>query len=1002
MATLTIAPIAPPEPSSAERSVREVASRLGIPNVEHVIQLMKQEYVVTDWQLSALDSFQWKSLGAPIGLAVAVHQIIQQEQQPQYQQKPYVLPSDKTTESTKASKIFQDLDQHNINIVESASHSSIDGEEKEEGVDTEENNCTVVDAATIQETSMDDEPEQDENLQNSTDGEEKEESVDTEENNCTVVDAAIIQETSMDKELEQEESRQSSTDGEEKEESVDTEENNYTVVDAATIQETTIDKEPEQDENFQNSESILADAFETDAASKEEEEEDVLAKESSLNHGTDDKQSSSEQDPDEADVAAATSEEKSPIKATVSIDSPPRPQEPEVCDADTNSTNADMNNATSSLEHVSDKVVEMDSPVPSEEPEVCETDAPTTDADTNTQSPSLESMNDKAIALAATLDHAPGEDQTLPSNNRAVEELVVKGESGPDAASNDESVAPESVANDESVGPQNLPDVYDDNNIEPAAAEPNTAVEEESTDFIVKSPSEDSSEGLDADDVDTIPTTSMSEEESMLEYKSSSAVSSPPTTLLSAPLPHDECDDSFHVSDSKRELLLLKPSFDSEDISEDLLSFAGNEDTGGTKEDDEENKDQSKPRLIHERIDSFGGDNNDEDDMDNTKEEDHENKEDLAPRSIQDENSVDPVSFAASQEEMDRNTKGVGEENNEHEFEPGFIQEENSEDLDSFDNNSEDDTDEGEESLDNDDEDDIFISGQDLLVDLSSGETQEDDNSTKQQRSTAENPFDMISFGQFRTSPQVDPNSVTLAEFRTTGSSDLDDEDGYDDPEGRKTATIGDPSSLSQPFVMHKRTVSSLESLYYVDNDECTVVASNVSPERRNRPKRRRSLEDSADHTIQTLSHVSSFDVEWDEFCLVLHKVPSSKTQRTILSQLLIMTNGRTKPARYKMAKQVSQMILKSLGRSEDGEEERKVQTAQLRSNLQLFAKLHRAERKVLGKKIFEQISKLYAGGDDDNKKSGQNLSSNVATVATEGEEVVLDDDDEQAAEMQS
>jgi len=773
MATLTTASIAS-EPSSAEHSVRKVASRLGIPNVEHVVEQMKQEYVLTDWQLSALDSFQWKSLGAPIGLAVAVHQIIQQQQQQQQQDKPYVLPSDNRTEMTQESKSLHDSDQHN-NIMELA----------------------------------------DLGIHNSTDEEEKEESVDAEENNCTVVDAAI--------------------------------------------QERSMDNEAEKDEKCQNSESMVTDASEPDATSKEE---DFLAEEPVTD--TDDEKSSTENDhPDETYAAPPETSKATVIEETISIESPPPPQEPEVCDADANIT----------------------------------------DADTNTKSSrSLENVSDQAVALPDTPDIAPDEEKTPSTKNSPLDELEVVEESKRDASSNDESALPQALGDDdESVGPQNAADdVFD---AEPEAPPPSssTSVVESSSSMngIDKSPSEEeSSETGDAADVDTIPTISTSEE-STTEHNDEPAAISPTTTLLSAPLPHDECDDSFHVSEGKE--LLLKPSFDSEDISEDLDSFAAeNEETGGVEEDDEENTEQLEPSFIQEE----------------------ENSQDLDD------------SFGYNEDEMDE-----------------------------------------EESLDT--EDDIIISGQDLLVDLS-GEPPQDPPQLssimmedKQQRHT-DDPFE-VSFGQFRT-PLVDPNSVTITEFRTSGS-DLDyyEDGGHDQGErtgtGTGTGSTEDPS-LSKPFVMHKRTVSSLESLYYVDGDASTVVASNVSPERiRDRPKRRRSLEDSTHHTIHTLSHVSSFDVEWDEFCIVLGQVPS-KTQRTILSQLLIMTNGRTKAARYKMAKQVSQMILKSAPRSEDATE-RKTQTAQLRSNLQLFAKLHREERKALGKKIFEQISKLYAGGgDDDSKKN--------------------------------
>lgn len=114
------------------------------------------------------------------------------------------------------------------------------------------------------------------------------------------------------------------------------------------------------------------------------------------------------------------------------------------------------------------------------------------------------------------------------------------------------------------------------------------------------------------------------------------------------------------------------------------------------------------------------------------------------------------------------------------------------------------------------------------------------------------------------------------------------------------------------------------------------------------------------------------------------------------MSQLLIMTNGRTKAARYKMAKQVSQMILKSSPKSEDATE-RKTTSAQLRSNLQLFAKLHREERKTLGKKIFEQISKLYAGGEDA-KKSSSNAASPSIKVKKEIVAPIVEEEEEAEA----
>ena len=76
-----------PSPSSpAEIQVRKIASRIGLDDSEilsKVFHKMQQEYVVAEWQLSALDSRQWEKLHAPIGLAVAVRHI-----------SAYELPSD--------------------------------------------------------------------------------------------------------------------------------------------------------------------------------------------------------------------------------------------------------------------------------------------------------------------------------------------------------------------------------------------------------------------------------------------------------------------------------------------------------------------------------------------------------------------------------------------------------------------------------------------------------------------------------------------------------------------------------------------------------------------------------------------------------------------------------------------------------------------------------------------------------------------------------------------
>mmetsp|Transcript_26653 Transcript_26653/g.43808 ORF Transcript_26653/g.43808 Transcript_26653/m.43808 type:complete len:511 (-) Transcript_26653:65-1597(-) len=63
-------------PSEAEVCVREAALRIGLTDaaiLARVCAKMKEEFVVTIWQLSVLDSYQWEKLLAPVGLAAAVH-----------------------------------------------------------------------------------------------------------------------------------------------------------------------------------------------------------------------------------------------------------------------------------------------------------------------------------------------------------------------------------------------------------------------------------------------------------------------------------------------------------------------------------------------------------------------------------------------------------------------------------------------------------------------------------------------------------------------------------------------------------------------------------------------------------------------------------------------------------------------------------------------------------------------------------------------------------------
>jgi hypothetical protein len=74
--------------SSAQVVVQQAATQLGLlatPTgdtndnnelLESICRRMREEHVDEKWQLELIDSFQWKELGAPIGLVAAVRSII--------------------------------------------------------------------------------------------------------------------------------------------------------------------------------------------------------------------------------------------------------------------------------------------------------------------------------------------------------------------------------------------------------------------------------------------------------------------------------------------------------------------------------------------------------------------------------------------------------------------------------------------------------------------------------------------------------------------------------------------------------------------------------------------------------------------------------------------------------------------------------------------------------------------------------------------------------------
>jgi hypothetical protein len=101
--------------ASAEAIVQDAAVRIGLAAdnsaLQNVCNHMKQELVKEEWQLQFIDSFQWKELGAPIGLVAAIRVAILEQQQ---MKQPTVAASgDSEISSKKRSTRPNDIGETN-------------------------------------------------------------------------------------------------------------------------------------------------------------------------------------------------------------------------------------------------------------------------------------------------------------------------------------------------------------------------------------------------------------------------------------------------------------------------------------------------------------------------------------------------------------------------------------------------------------------------------------------------------------------------------------------------------------------------------------------------------------------------------------------------------------------------------------------------------------------------------------------------------------------------
>jgi hypothetical protein len=129
------------ESNSAEIAVWEAASRIGLTDTERVNRIcdnLQEEYLVHAWQFLALDSSQWKALGAPIGLAAAIRKI-HEDEEPDFGEpfsRKSGLGSRRSSMLTSKSKIVTKVDDQFRPQADEESSP----EENEEGKEVEDEN----------------------------------------------------------------------------------------------------------------------------------------------------------------------------------------------------------------------------------------------------------------------------------------------------------------------------------------------------------------------------------------------------------------------------------------------------------------------------------------------------------------------------------------------------------------------------------------------------------------------------------------------------------------------------------------------------------------------------------------------------------------------------------------------------------------------------------------------------------------------------------------------
>jgi len=217
----------------------------------------------------------------------------------------------------------------------------------------------------------------------------------------------------------------------------------------------------------------------------------------------------------------------------------------------------------------------------------------------------------------------------------------------------------------------------------------------------------------------------------------------------------------------------------------------------------------------------------------------------------------------------------------------------------------------------------------------------------------------------YSSDSESDDNTNTNIFSDIGNSVSFSEDEDYQIPANKETAKLDcllDPLDNSEEFARLSSSDPGTNRLLYPDNgsDDITVHVSNVSPE----------CKMSAAKKIKTIYRheydrdTSSFQIETSTLQDILAQLPDDD-HRSILSQLMIMTNARDRNLRINIAFQIQDSLVDLIAKNNMDVEPAKA--VQLIFHL---SRLKKSYRIIFGKSVFKAMSKLYKRSEKLNKKN--------------------------------